>query len=134
MSARPRIVSEVQVVDVVDGACSLCRERARCAAPSGVDFRVCSSCAVSMAQLIAASRPSTARRMHGAPKRPHKWPCCCAECSAFDDGQRGELANPVLLTLEPAPAKSDPDGERPSATSDDAAPPRDSRFSWLEVY
>lgn len=134
MSARPRIVNEVQVVDVVDGACSLCRERARCAAPSGVDFRVCSSCAVSMAQLIAASRPSTAKRMHGATKRPHKWPCCCAECSAFDDGQRGELANPVLLTLEPAPpATSDEDdGEAPSATTDSDA--MAARFRKLEVY
>lgn len=91
--ARKRITTAAPAIELVIARCSVCdAPRARCANVAGKDAPVCFDCALTMAQLIsAAERPS---------KRPHPKPCTCMECGLFDGGQRGEIANQVLLDGE----------------------------------
>ena len=69
--------------------CSLCRELGACASVRGSELRFCFGCALSMAQLIAAQLRAS--------QRPHRKPCTCNACITFDEGQRGEVANVVVL-------------------------------------
>jgi hypothetical protein len=142
MSASRRVAVQTLVpsVQIVRAHCCLCREMRSCAAlrDDAGDRPTCFECTLSMAQLIAATQRESAR--------PHAHPCTCFDCSTFDGGQRGEIANLSLVDDGPTASQShqpaDPSvgagGDAADASSDEPSsslPPSRvvSRWSLLEV-
>jgi hypothetical protein len=135
MSAVRRARPAPAALELVLAACDVCRSpRAKCASINGGAAVVCFLCALSSAQLIAHSERAS--------KRPHAKTCHCDACVTFDEGQRGEIANLVLLeggrAAESAATAVQPghggDSDAPPPEASDDEPPRVvSRWSVMEV-
>jgi hypothetical protein len=79
----------IDAIVIRRGSCALCGDLNQPVASVLYADPVCFLCALSVAQKIAAHKRAN--------DRPHAPPCTCEDCITFDEGQRGEIANPVLL-------------------------------------